>query len=298
MASPQLETVIQMLQTALGGPPPADIQEFRTKMESMTTAMPIAPDVQCTPVNAGGVQAEWIVVPGAADDKVLLYLHGGGYVAGSVNTHRDMMGRFSRAAGVKVLGLNYRLAPENPHPAAVEDATAAYRWLLANGTKANRIVIGGDSAGGGLTLATLVALREAKDPLPAAAVCLSPWTDMECTGESMKTKAAVDPLIAPGETLENMVKMYLGGKDPRLPLASPLHADFTGLPPLLIQVGGREVLLDDSTRVARRAEAAGVKVTLDVWEEMIHVWHLFAAVLPEGQQALEQVGKFIRERTA
>ncbi|MGH7960204.1 MAG: alpha/beta hydrolase [Candidatus Binatia bacterium] len=297
MASPQLETVIQMLQSSLGGPPPASIQEFRATFDNMGAAFPVGPDVKCTPVDAGGVPAEWIVAPGAADDKVVLYLHGGGYVIGSITSHRDLMARLSRAAGAKVLGLNYRLAPENPHPAAVEDATAAYRWLLSQGTKPNRMAIGGDSAGGGLTLATLVSLRDAGTPLPAAAVCLSPWADMEGSGESMKTKAAVDPLVVPG-MLENMVKMYMAGKDLRTPLASPLHADLKGLPPLLIQVGGREVLLDDSTRVAERAKAAGVKVTLDVWDEMIHVWHLFAPILPEGQQAIEQIGQFIRERIA
>ncbi|MGH8005632.1 MAG: alpha/beta hydrolase [Candidatus Binatia bacterium] len=297
MASPQLETVIQMLQSSLGGPPPASIQEFRATFDNMGAAFPVGPDVKCTPVDAGGVPAEWIVAPGAADDKVVLYLHGGGYVIGSITSHRDLMARLSRAAGAKVLGLNYRLAPENPHPAAVEDATAAYRWLLSQGTKPNRMAIGGDSAGGGLTLETLVSLRDAGTPLPAAAVCLSPWADMEGSGESMKTKAAVDPLVVPG-MLENMVKMYMAGKDLRTPLASPLHADLKGLPPLLIQVGGREVLLDDSTRVAERAKAAGVKVTLDVWDEMIHVWHLFAPILPEGQQAIEQIGQFIRERIA
>lgn len=297
MASAQLETVIQMLQSTLGGPPPASIQDFRATFDQMGAAFPIAADVKCTPVDAGGVPAEWIVAPGAADNTVVLYLHGGGYVIGSINSHRDLMARLSRAAGAKVLGLNYRLAPENPHPAAVEDATAAYRWLLAKGTKPNRIVIGGDSAGGGLTLATLVSLRDAGTPLPAAAVCISPWTDMEASGASMKTKAAVDPLVVPG-MLENMVKMYLAGNNPRAPLASPLHAEMKGLPPLLIQVGGREVLLDDSTRVAERAKKAGVAVTLDVWEEMIHVWHLFAGILPEGQKAIEQVGQFVRERTA
>lgn len=297
MASPQLETVIQMLQSALGGPPPASIQEFRATFDGMGAAFPVASDVKCTPVSAGGVPAEWIVAPGAADDKVVLYLHGGGYVIGSIDSHRDMMARLSRASGAKVLGLNYRLAPENPHPAAVEDALAAYRWLVANGTKPNRIVIGGDSAGGGLTLATLVALRDAKEPLPAAAVCLSPWTDMEGSGASMTTKAAVDPLVVPG-MLQNMVNMYMAGQDLRMPLASPVHADFKGLPPLLIQVGGRECLLDDSTRVAERAKAAGVNVSLDVWEEMIHVWHLFSGVLPEGQQAIEKIGQFVRDRTA
>jgi acetyl esterase/lipase len=296
MASQQLETVIQTLRSMLENQP-ASIEEFRTTFENMASSMRVAEDVRCEPVNAGGVPAEWIVAPGAADDRVVLYLHGGGYVIGSVNTHRDMISRLSRAAGARALALNYRLAPENPFPAAVEDSAAAYRWLLSRGTKPARMVIAGDSAGGGLTVAALVALRDAGDPLPAAGVCLSPWTDLEGIGESMTTKAAVDPLVQK-EGLLQMAKLYLGGKDPHTPLAAPLYADLRRLPPLLIQVGERETLLDDSTRVAERAKAAGVPVSLEVWDGMIHVWQMFASMLPEGQQAIERIGQFIREHTS
>jgi acetyl esterase/lipase len=238
------------------------------------------------------VPAEWIVAPGAAEDRYVLYLHGGGYVMGSINTHREMVSRISRAAGVRALALDYRLAPESPFPAAVDDATGAYRWLLAQGAKP-----AGDSAGGGLTLATLVAIRDAKLPVPAAGVCLSPWADMEGVGASMTSKAKEDPIVQK-EMLLGMAKLYLGGADPKTPLAAPLHADLRGLPPLLIQVGSAETLLDDSTRVAERAKAAGVKVDLEVWSEMIHVWQLFAPILPEGQEAIAKIGKFIREHTA
>lgn len=296
MANQQLDIILQGLKAALEKPG-LTIPELRATFEGMTASAPIPADLKCTPVDAGGVPAEWIAAPGAADDRVILYLHGGGYVIGSIKTHRDMMGRLSRAAKAKVLGLDYRLAPEHPHPAAVEDATKAYRWLLSKGTKPNRIAIGGDSAGGGLTLATLVALRDAGDPMPAAAMCLSPWTDMEGTGESMKTKAAIDPLVQ-RDGLLGMAQAYLQGKDPKSPLASPVHANLKGLPPLLIQVGEREVLLDDSTRVAERAKSAGVNTTLEVWDGMVHVWHLFAAILPEGQQAIERLGQFTRERIA
>jgi acetyl esterase/lipase len=226
---------------------------------------------------------------------VVLYLHGGGYVIGSIKTHRDLMGRISRAAQARVLGLDYRLAPEHPFPAAVDDSLSAYRWLLDNGTKPARIAVAGDSAGGGLTVATLVAIRDAKLPLPAAGVCLSPWVDMEGIGETMKTRAQADPVVQ-RDGLLGMASAYLQGKDPRSPLAAPLYADLKGLPPLLIQVGDAETLLDDSNRLADRARAAGVNVKLEVWPEMIHVWQLFASFLPEGQQAVEGIGSFIRSR--
>jgi acetyl esterase/lipase len=297
MASEQLQMAIQVFKSMGEKIAKAtDLKEMRAVMEEMSAGTPVAQDIKCTPVNAGGVPAEWIAAPGAVDDRVVLYLHGGGYVMGSINTHRDLVGRLSRAASARALALDYRLAPEHPFPAAVDDATAAYRWLLSQGLKPARLVIAGDSAGGGLTLATLLALREAQVPLPAAGVCISPWTDMEGTGQSMTTKAAVDPVVQ-REGLLGMAKLYLGQADPKTPLAAPLHADFRGLPPLLIQVGGSETLLDDSTRVAERAKAAGVKVDLQVWEEMIHVWHLFAPFLPEGQQAIERIGAFIREYT-
>jgi len=259
-------------------------------------AAPVQPDVKCERVSANGVDAEWIVAPGAAADLAVLYLHGGGYVMGSINTHRDMIRRISRAAQARVLALNYRLAPEHPFPAAVDDALAGYRCLLDRGLKPTRMAVAGDSAGGGLTLATLVAARDAGLPLPAAAVCLSPWVDFEGLGESMKTRAHVDP-IASAEGTRLLAQAYLAGKDPRTPLAAPVYADLKGLPPLLIQVGDHETLLDDSHRVAARAKAAEVKVTLEVWPEMIHVWQAFASFLPEAQEAIEVIGKFFRDHT-
>jgi epsilon-lactone hydrolase len=208
-----------------------------------------------------------------------------------------MIARISRAAQAKALALDYRLAPEHPFPAAVEDATAAYRWLLAQGYKPGKIVISGDSAGGGLVLATLLALRDAQTPLPAAAVPISAWSDMEGTGASMKTRASKDPMVANGSLLD-MAKVYVGNADRRNPLASPLHGDYRGLPPMLMQVGDAEILLDDSTRVAEKAKAAGVKVDLEVWPEMVHVWHVYAKILPEGQQAIDRIGRYVIEHTA
>ena len=223
-----------------------------------------------------------------------MFLHGGGYIVCSVGTHRDMIARLSRYSGVRALGVDYRLAPEHPFPAAVEDATAAYRWMISSGIDPARVVIAGDSAGGGLALATLVALRDAADPLPAAAVCMSPWVDLEAIGESMITKADMDPFVS-REMLWFMARQYLGDVAPRTPLAAPLYADLEELPPVLIQVGSAETLLDDATRIAKRAEAAGVEVSLDIWEDIIHGWQIFAPFLPAGQQAIESIGSFIRQ---
>jgi epsilon-lactone hydrolase len=246
-------------------------------------------------VSAGGVPAEMIQDADAATDRVMLYLHGGGYVAGSIDSHRNLTGNLAKAAGLRVLALHYRLAPENPHPAPVEDAVAAYRWLLDEGYEAGHIVISGDSAGGGLALATLIALRDQGVALPAAAVPLSPWVDMEGEGESMTTRADADPMVAKDMLLQ-MTDLFLGGGDPKDPLAAPLHADLAGLPPLLIQVGDAEVLLDDSTRFAAKAEAAGVDVSLEVWPEMVHVFQTAVGFVPEAGEAVARIAEFSREK--
>ncbi len=294
MASEQLQQAIDMFKEMGAKMGEAkDMDDMRAIMIETQ-----APDgVTCTPVDAGGVSAEWSVAAGVDEAKVVLYVHGGGYVMGSAGSHRDVTGRLSKAAGARVLSLNYRLAPEHPFPAPVDDAVAAYRWLLAQGISPGNIAVAGDSAGGGLAIATLLALRDAGEPLPAAGIGISPWVDMEGTGESMTTRAAVDPVVQK-EGLLGMAKLYLGDADPKNPLAAPLHADLAGLPPLLLQVGDAETLLDDSTRLAERARAAGVDVTLKVWDEMPHVWHLFAPILPEGRQAIDEIGSFFQARTA
>jgi epsilon-lactone hydrolase len=296
MASRELTALIHLL-TSRPILENATVAERRQGFDMLAAKFPMAPDIVCEKVDAAGVPAEWVVAPGAETGRVLLYLHGGGYVIGSINTHRDLAGRLSRAAAARVLLIDYRLAPEHPHPAAVQDATAAYRWLLRHGATPARTVIAGDSAGGGLTVATLVALRDAGDALPAAGVCISPWVDLEGLGESITTKASVDPIVQ-RQGLVWFANLYLGGANPRTPLAAPLYADLHGLPPLFIHVGTAETLLDDATRLGEHAKTAGVDVTLEAWEEMIHVWHLFAAMLPEGQQAIERVGEYIRQRTA
>ncbi|HZP45400.1 MAG TPA: alpha/beta hydrolase [Candidatus Binataceae bacterium] len=292
MASPQLKQAIDAMKQMASQMANATPQDLRRAFDQMAPTP--AADVQCQKVNAGGVDAEWVCAPGAADDRFVLYLHGGGYVIGSVQSHRDLMARLSRAAKARVLGLNYRLAPEHPFPAAVDDAVAGYKWLLAQGAKPSRVAVAGDSAGGGLTAATLVAIRDQKLPTPGAGVLISPWVDMEGLGESMKTRVDADPVVRK-EGLLQMAQAYLQGKDPKTPLAAPLYADLKGLPPLLIQVGDAETLLDDSNRLAERAKAAGVPTKLEIWPEMIHVWHLFASFLPEGQQAIERAGGFIVE---
>jgi len=292
MPSPELQTVIDLLRGVTAAPD-TSFAEQRAAMENLTTSMALPADVRCTAVDADGVPAEWITAASARDDHAVLYLHGGGYCIGSIATHRQLASDVSRAAGARVLLIAYGLAPERPFPAAVEDAARAYRYLLASGVKPSRASIAGDSAGGGLTAAALLALRDAGTELPAAGVCLSPWFDLTLSGASMQSKAAVDPIVQ-RDRLQRMADAYLDSRPATTPLASPLYADLAGLPPLLVQVGTAETLLDDATRFAERARAAGVAVDLDVWDDMVHVWQAFAFVLPEGRQALERVGAFLR----
>ncbi|MFP6625489.1 MAG: alpha/beta hydrolase [Deltaproteobacteria bacterium] len=294
MPSPEFESVVEMLkaQPLLAG---ASFEEMRRGMEVLTSTLPLPEGVEVEAVSAGGVACEWVTAPRARSDRTLMYLHGGGYTLGSLDTHRNLAAGLSAAAGLRCLLVDYRLAPENPHPAALEDATAVYRWLLGQGNDPAGLAIGGDSAGGGLTAATLVALRDGGDVLPAAAVLLSPWVDLEGSGDSMVERAAVDPMVnAP--VLNRMAEAYLGGLDLRTPLASPLYAELGGLPPLLIQVGTEETLYDDSTRFADKARQAGVEVDLEVWPEMIHVFQAFAPMVPEAREAVSKIGDFLKQR--
>ena len=276
--------------------PPSDsltTAERRAQYERAEKVFPTPPEVKVERVNAPTAPAEWLRPPSAAPGRVVLYLHGGGYVIGSPRSHRHLAAAIAGAAGASALLLDYRLAPEHPYPAAVEDATAAYRWLLDQAIAPGHIVIAGDSAGGGLTVATLLALREARVPLPAAGVCISPWVDLTCGGASYATKADADPIVRRAG-VEEMAQAYLGATPPRTPLASPLFADLRGLPPLLIHVGTDEVLLDDAVQLADRAKAAGVDATLEVYHRMIHVWHWFLPMLDEAQTAVDGIGRFVR----
>jgi len=280
----------KMLSFQLAGWSEGSVVEQRTKQEKTTRFLKPPADVRCQPVEANGVPAEWIAAPGA-NSGAILYLHGGAYTLGSINTHREMVARLSRSTGMPVLAINYRLAPEFPYPAALEDASTAYRWLLAQGNDPARIIIAGDSAGGGLTLATLIALRDAGESLPAGAVCLSPWTDLACTGDCVHEKAPLDKILSP-EALSRSAKSYAGDHDLLSPLISPLYADLSGLPPLFIQVGTDEILLDDARRIAEKAQKAGVDVTLEIWDEMFHVFQIIP-FMPETKKAMGKIAEFV-----
>src|SRR5437773_2530568 len=274
-----------------------DYRQRRRDIDERGLAYGLRPDVKVEPVTANGVRAEWSSTPSATEDAALLYLHGGGYVIGSLDSHRHLVAEAGRATGCWALALDYRLAPENPFPAAVEDAVAGYRYLLARGLKSGRIAIAGDSAGGGLVVAAMVAIRDAGLPQPGCGWCISPWVDMEVIGETMVSKATVDPTVQKAGILD-MARLYLNAADPRSPLAAPIYADLTGLAPLLIQVGAAETLLDDAIRLARVAGAADVHVELQIWPEMVHVWHLFHPEVTAGRRAIEAGGAFVRARTA
>jgi acetyl esterase/lipase len=296
MTVSQLDSLITLLRSR---PAPAtqDVTDSRARFEKMGAFLGGAPDAKCEKVDVDGVPAEWVSAAGADASRAVLYLHGGGYAIGSINTHRRLAFDISAASGARVLLLDYRLAPEHPFPAAVDDAATAWRWLLKQDLAADKLAIAGDSAGGGLAIATLVNLRDQKLGLPACAVAISPWVDLEGVGTSMTARSAQDPMVQkPG--LGWMADMYLAGKDPRTPLAAPLHADLSGLPPLLVQVGTAETLLDDATRIAERLHSAGGEVKLSVWPNMLHVFPLFAPILSEGMDGCREIGQFIKARMA
>src|SRR6266850_2163136 len=249
--------------------------------------------VICEPVSAGGVDGEWVSPANAPEDKAILYFHGGGFRIGSVASHRDLMAQIAFASGCRVLAINYRLAPEHRFPAALDDALAAYGWMLDRGLKPDNVAFAGDSAGGNLALAAMLALRERGLPLPVSAVLMSPWTDLAATGESYVSRAEADPIHQRPMILA-LAKNYLGGQgDPCDPLVSPLYADLRGLPPLLIQVGDRETVLDDSVMFADLARAAGVKVELEICDGMIHVFQMFGVELPEAHRAIASIAGFL-----
>ena len=247
-------------------------------------------------LNADGVNAVRIAAPGVRDDACILHFHGGGYVIGSAALYRDFTWRISAAARAPVVYFDYRLAPEHPFPAALDDAITVYRWL-AGRIDPERIVLLGDSAGGGLVLGTLLRLRDEGLPLPAATVAISPWTDLALTGPSLQSNAASDPMmdVARFPTFANY---YLGGADARHPYASPLYGDASGLPPTLIHVGSDEVLCDDATRMAAQMKAAGCEVEIEIWPRMPHAWHLYARILPEGREAIVRAGRFVQDNLA
>ena len=293
------EEMLEAAAAMRAGPPfdpDTGIDALRAVMEEMDPLATVPEDVTWSDFDAGGVPARHVAAPGVRDDRGVLYFHGGGYVAGNLDSHTELMGSIARACRAPVLGIDYRLAPEHPYPAAVDDAVASYERLLGNGIAPARVVIGGDSAGGGLTLACLLALRSAGTPLPAGAILVSPWTDLSGSGASMQGRLAADPMLS-GDLLGPMAAAYAGEAELTDPGVSPLFGDLAGLPPLLVQVGDDEVLLDDSTRLAQRAETVGVSVQLHVFEGAFHVFQMFPA-LPESREALAEMGRFFDAVTA
>jgi acetyl esterase/lipase len=274
-----------------------DIGQRRRDIDARGLAYKLPADVAVEPVAANGVRSEWTRTPDADRGRAVLYLHGGGYVIGSLDSHRHLVAEIGRAAGSRTLAIDYRLAPEHPFPAAVDDALAAYRFLLAGGVEPGGIAIAGDSAGGGLVVAAMLAIRDAGLPQPACGWAISPWVDMEALGDSMTSKAAADPTVQKAGILD-MATHYLRGTDPRSPLAAPIYADLRGLAPLLIQVGAAETLLDDAIRLAQMAGAADVAVDLQVWPEMIHVWHIYYPELAAARRAIAAGGEFVRAMTS
>lgn len=275
---------------------PDSLAALRDETERALAKMRPHEDIKRRDVAIGTLSAAWFEPEDAVEDAAILYLHGGAYIMGSVNTHQGLTSRLTASSQIPCLSVEYRLAPEHPFPAQLNDALAGYRWLIEDQKLSpSRISIAGDSAGGGLTLTTLCAIRDAGLPLPGAAVCISPWVDLEGLGDSIASRAERDPMIDPTD-LPAFQRLFLGGAHPRDPRAAPLHADLSGLPPLLIHVGNEEILLDDARRIAAHATKAGVEVTLEVWDGMFHVWHLFAPILEEGEQAISCIAAFLLER--
>jgi monoterpene epsilon-lactone hydrolase len=290
MADPEMDAIRALL---VARPRPADLSERRARLDGLGTVHSLPPDVSVVPVTFDGIAGEWTSTPQADRSRVLLFFHGGGYISGSLNSHRHMIAQAGREAGVRTFAVEYRLAPEFPFPAALDDALAAYRFLQSSGIRPDRIGAAGESAGGGLVIAMLMKLRDARADLPACVWCSSPWVDLEMSGATMTTKAAVDPLIS-RPYLSELAAAYLAGADPRGPLVSPIYGNLAGLPPMLIQSGSTETLLDDALRLAAVAGAADVRVTLEIWPDMIHAWHLFYQQVAAGRRALAAVGAFVR----
>ena len=294
MVSLRMRLVMRTLRKNKARPREISVAAYRQGLENVLESLPnVATGVSFKSEQIEHVPAEWIKNPDAEDDAVVLYFHGGGFIAGSVDISRFFAAQFAQRIKTPFLLFEYGLAPEKPFPEAINDAISVYQWLVdVKGIAPNRIAFFGESAGGGLVFATLVKLRERGLELPATAVCLSPWLDLTLTGESMITKAEKDPILSL-EEMEFLVQQYVGNNNPENPLISPLYADLKGLPPIFIQVGTSEMILDDSLRIAKKAEEAGVDVTLDVWEDMPHVFSLFFQFTPESRDAIDRVCEYL-----
>jgi epsilon-lactone hydrolase len=292
MAQSEIEAIRTLLSSE---PRPVGWPERRKRLDDVGSVWPIANDVKLTVVDVSGISGEWSIVPSSDSSRVLMFFHGGGYCSGSIVSHRRLVTEAGRVAGVRTLAIGYRLAPEHPFPAAYDDALTAWRFLRNQNIPAAHIAIGGDSAGAGLTVALIDRLRDAHEELPGCAWLISPWTDLTMSGSTLSTKDAVDPLMHKKYLIE-LADAYLpAGMDRKDPRVSPLYANLKGLPPVLIQVGSAETLLDDATRFAAAAGAADVRVTLEIWPQMIHAWPLWNAHLEPGRRALASAGAFIRQ---
>jgi acetyl esterase/lipase len=281
-----------------GNHPGVTITRRREQIGNFQRWVPRPPtDTETRYDELGGVPAMHVSTPTSRSDRHILFLHGGGYVTGSPELYRDVLWRFAEAAAARVVAVRYRLAPEHPFPAALDDAVAAWHGLLAEGADPRGTVFMGDSAGGGLAFGLALRLRDARENLPAAIVALSPWTDLAVTGDSVGRNAAADPMLDP-DSVPFLASRYLDGSDPRHPYASPLYGDPAGLPPALIQVGSDEILLDDAVRMAARLRDAGCEVELEIWPRMPHVWQAFAWILPEARQAIARIGAYVQRKTA
>ncbi len=277
--------------------PASDLATTRAGFEEGYRSAPVPDEVIFEPVDAGGVPAEWVTPPEVEGNRTIIYLHGGGYVVGNLNTHRHVVSRLALMAKARLLNVDYRLAPEHPYPAALDDAVAAWRWHLANGGEAAHTAVAGDSAGGGLTIALCMRLRDEGLEQPGCATPISPWTDLTFSGDSATERAHRDPMISGADTLGGMVQAYAAGADPTEPYVSPVFGSFENLPPMLIQVGTEEVLFDDSTRVVKGIENANGSVEFRPWDDMIHVWHLMAGFVPEAEEGIAELADFILART-
>jgi epsilon-lactone hydrolase len=292
MAKDEIEAIRALLSAK---PRPVRWPERRKRLDEVGSVWPVADDVELTAADVNGVPGEWSIVPGSDPSRVLMFFHGGGYCSGSILSHRRLVTEAGRAAGVRTLAIAYRLAPEHPFPAAYDDILTAWRFLRKHDIPAAHIAIGVDSAGAGLAVALISSLRDAREELPACAWLVSPWTDLTMSGATLATKAAVDPLIHK-EYLNELAEAYLpAGMDRKDPRVSPLYADLRNFPPMLIQVGSAETLLDDATRLAAVAGSADVHVTLEIWPYMIHAWPLWNAHLEPGRRALAGAGEFIHD---
>jgi monoterpene epsilon-lactone hydrolase len=290
-----IEKLMQTLRER-GLPDGLSLDERRARMEDIGTRFPAPQSASINPVKIAERPAEWVCDPDTDDGRVMLYVHGGGYVQGSLASHRNLVFEIARSMKGKVLNLDYRLAPEHPFPAAVEDTVNAWAELLEMGIDPKKASFGGDSAGGGLVIAALVSARDKGLPMPSCACCISPWTDLVGSGRTMDTKALEDPMVNRA-ALEFFSDFYADKEDKTNPLISPLFADLAGLPPLLIQVGTAETLLDDSRRLATRARYAGVDVSYAEWEGMPHIWHIFAPLLEKSRKAIIELGEFVERKT-